>query len=99
VSAAVWGPIVAALLGGGFVQIIISIAGRKKTDAEATNLIAEAAERIVGRLEAEVVGLREETEKMHKEIANLSREITVLRQEVRRLGGDPDQLVRKWSQL
>jgi len=99
----VWGPILAALLGGGLVQIIVSLANRKKTDAESTNLIAEAAEHIIGRLENEVKTLRDQLQDMAEtqakqneasllEISKLRKEIIVLRKEIHRLGGDPDQI-------
>lgn len=102
----VWGPILAALLGGGLVQAIVSYAGRKKTDAEATDLISRAAERIVTRLEVESATLREQIaelraivikqntqlEEQNREIHSLQDQITSLRSEVRRLGGDPDKL-------
>lgn len=97
-----WGPVLAALLGGGLVQAIVSYAGRKKTDAEATDLIAHAAERIVGRLEVEITGLRTQIanqslqiNSQNDEIKKLGHEINILRDEIRRLGGDPDQLVRR----
>ncbi len=97
-----WGPVLAALLGGGLVQAIVSYAGRKKTDAEATDLISQAAERIVGRLEVEITGLRSQIanqslqiNSQNDEIKKLGHEINILRDEIRRLGGDPDQLVRR----
>lgn len=118
-----WGPVLAALLGGGLVQAIVSYAGRKKTDAEATDLISQAAERIVGRLEVEITGLRSQIAELqaliklqaeqlklqaeqianqslqinsqNDEIKKLGHEINILRDEIRRLGGDPDQLVRR----
>ena len=78
-------PIIAALVGGGLVQLIISFSNRKKTDAESTNLLTEAADRIVGRLENEIASLRNEVTAMHVEV-------TALRLEVKRLGGDPDHV-------
>lgn len=97
-----WGPVLAALLGGGLVQAIVSYAGRKKTDAEATDFISQAAERIVGRLEVEITGLRSQIanqslqiNSQNDEIKKLGHEINILRDEIRRLGGDPDQLVRR----
>lgn len=106
-STNVWVTVLAALFGGGLVQAIASYATRNKTDAEATDLISHAAERIVGRLEAEIIGLREqitlqmqqiaqqniEIANQNKEIQNLRREINILRAEIERHGGNPDDLV------
>jgi len=88
-----WGPVLAALLGGGLVQAIVSYAGRKKTDAEATDLIAHAAERIVGRLEVEITGLRTQIAELQaliklqaEQIANQSLQINSQNDEIKKLG-------------
>lgn len=105
----VWGPILATFLGGGLVQFIASLASKKKTDAESTNLITEAADRIVSRLENEIKDLREQqtahreqskqqTNELKNEIISLKNEINILRNEVKRLGGDPDLIIRKASE-
>ena len=100
------GPILAAAVTGGLVQIVVSWSNRKKTAAESTNLIAEAADHIVGRLENEISELRQVLKEqnitiksLHNQIENqdltirsMKIEITELRNEVRRLGGDPDNV-------
>lgn len=94
-TSTVIGPIIAALFTGGFVTLIQVISARKKTDAESTNLITEAADRILGRLETEIVGLRTQVFEMSLKITSLETQVVLLEGEVRRLGGDPSDLGNK----
>ncbi len=85
-------PVLAAFVGVVIAGIPAFMAGffaRRKTKAEATDVITQAAERVVLQLTAALDQATATAARLDAEVKELRTEIARLREVVRRLGGDP----------
>ena len=81
-----------ALIGlgaAGMASLITGLFMRRKTSAEATDVITQAAERVVKQLSTALDQAQETAERLGNEVVELKAEIRRLRVLVLALGGDP----------
>lgn len=86
VSAALMGAIVA-----GSAAFVAGMFMRRKTKAEATDVITQAAERVVRQLTSALDQTQATADRLGKEVMELKNEIARLRSLVVSLGGDPSR--------
>jgi hypothetical protein len=75
---------------GAVSAVVAWFAGRHKTEADATDIITQAAGRMVQQMSERMDALADEVAQAHKELGELRLEVLALRDMVRALGGNPD---------
>lgn len=88
-------PVLAAIAGvvvAGVPAFLAGVFARSKTRAEATDVITQAAERVVHQLMAALDQATETAARLDSEVKELREEIARLRHVVRQMGGDPHLL-------
>lgn len=78
-----------AIVGVGS-ALVAWFAGRHKNEADATDIITQAAGRMVTQMSDRMDALAEEVAQAHRELGELRLEVLALRDMVRALGGNPD---------
>lgn len=84
-------PIIAAFVGvivAGIPAFLAGFMARRKTKAEATDVITQAAERVVVQLTKALDQANAATARLEVEVIELRREVNHLRSLVRQLGGE-----------
>jgi uncharacterized membrane protein len=89
--------VIAALTSGAFVGVVTVVANRKKTKAETSDIVAQAAERILGNYMEDNEALRTKVKSLEEQNASQARQIRILTEQLRRMahalrraGVDPD---------
>lgn len=91
-------PAIAALLSGALVAIITQIFGKRKTEAETTEIVTKAAAQVLGnyaddnkRLRAQVIALENDNRELKRKYNRVNAELRDLKAMMRQAGLDPER--------